>query len=200
MSRCWSEGTLRTYLDRELPPPEMEAVAAHLAECAECAGMSRNLAARAARVAVWMDALPELEISSDVAPPMPRRAMARRGWVGLAAAIAAGLAVAAMVLPRHKDVVTAPAPPVVLAPPAVVADAAVPSGPGITAVAAAPRRVRRTKPRRPTVNNDFLALDDEPIETGVIMRVGVEPGNVQADIVFGQDGRAHAIRLVNARN
>jgi hypothetical protein len=32
------------------------------------------------------------------------------------------------------------------------------------------------------------------------MRVGVEPGNVQADIVFGQDGRAHAIRLVNARH
>jgi hypothetical protein len=33
----------------------------------------------------------------------------------------------------------------------------------------------------------------------VIMRVGVEPGNVQADIVFGQDGRAHAIRLVSAK-
>ena len=112
-----------------------------------------------------------------------------------------GLAVAAMVLPRHKDVVAAPAPSVVLAPPAaVVADAAAPSAPRITAVAAAPRRIRQPKLRLPTVNNRFLALDDEPIETGVIMRVGVEPGNVQADIVFGQDGRAHAIRLVNARN
>jgi len=51
-----------------------------------------------------------------------------------------------------------------------------------------------------TVSNEFLALDDEPIETGVVMRVGVEPGNVLADIVFGPDGRAHAIRLVNSRN
>ena len=195
MSQCWSEGALRTYLDRELPQPDMELVAAHLAECAECAGMSRNLAARAARVAVWMEALPEPEIAA------PRRVTARRRWMGLAAAIAAGLAVAAMVLPRHKDVVAAPAPSVVLAPPAaVVADAAAPSAPRITAVAAAPRRIRQPKLRLPTVNNRFLALDDEPIETGVIMRVGVEPGNVQADIVFGQDGRAHAIRLVNARN
>jgi anti-sigma factor RsiW len=201
MSQCWSEGALRTYIDRELPPPEMELVAAHLAECAECAGMSRGLAARAARLAVWMDALPELNIGPEMAGPMPRKAIARRRWMGLAAAIAAGLAVAAMVLPRHKDVVAAPAPSVVLAPPAaVVADAAAPSAPRITAVAAAPRRIRQPKLRLPTVNNRFLALDDEPIETGVIMRVGVEPGNVQADIVFGQDGRAHAIRLVNARN
>jgi hypothetical protein len=44
----------------------------------------------------------------------------------------------------------------------------------------------------------FVALDDEPFESGVIMRVGVKPGNVQADIVFGPDGRAHAFRLVNA--
>jgi hypothetical protein len=195
MSQCWSEGALRTYLDRELPQPDMELVAAHLAECAECAGMSRNLAASAARVAVWMDALPEPEMA------VPRRATPRRRWMGLALAIAAGLAVAAMVLPRHKDVVAAPAPSVVLAPPAaVVADAAAPSAPRITAIAAARRRIRQPKLRLPTVNNRFLALDDEPIETGVIMRVGVEPGNVQADIVFGQDGRAHAIRLVNARN
>ena len=43
-----------------------------------------------------------------------------------------------------------------------------------------------------------MALDDEPFESGVIMRVDVNPGNVQADIVFGPDGRAHAFRLVNA--
>jgi hypothetical protein len=196
MSQCWSEGGLRTYLDRELPPPDMELVAAHLAECPKCAGMSRDLAARAARVAVWMDALPKLEI----ALPMPRRTPRRR-WIGLAAAIAAALAVAAIVLPRHRDVVNAPAPTVVLETPAVVADAAEASAP----IAASPRRTRRplsgtTRLRPQMVNHRFLALDDEPIETGVVMRVNVEPGNVQADIVFGQDGRAHAIRLVNARN
>jgi hypothetical protein len=179
----------------------MDLVAAHLAECAECAAMSGNLAARAARVAVWMEALPEPEMAA----PMPRRAVAplwtpRRRWIGLAAAIAAGLAVAAMVLPRHKDVAAPQARSVVLAPPAAVAEAAEASAPRIPAIAVAPRRIRQPKLRPPTVNNRFLALDDEPIETGVIMRVGVEPGNVQADVVFGQDGRAHAIRLVNARN
>jgi anti-sigma factor RsiW len=192
MSQCWSEGALRTYLDRELPPPDMELVAAHVAECAECARMSRNLAARAGRVAVWMEALRALE----TAAPAPRRSITRRRWIGLAAAMAAGLAVAAMVLPRHRDVVKAPAPTVVLAPAAVVADATEASAP----VAAAPRKIRQPKLRPRTVNNSFLALDDEPIETGVIIRVGVEPGNLQADIVFGQDGRAHAIRLVNARH
>jgi hypothetical protein len=44
----------------------------------------------------------------------------------------------------------------------------------------------------------FVALDDEPFDSGVIMRVDVKPGNLQADIVFGPDGRAHAFRLVNA--
>jgi hypothetical protein len=194
MSRCWSEGALRTYLDRELPQADMELAEAHLAECAECAGMSRNLAARAARVAVWMDGLPEPEIAGT----MPRRAIAGWRWIGLAAAIAAGLAVAAMVLPRHKDAVTELPPPVAL-------ELQVPAIAASPIIAAAPRKVRRplsgtTRLRPRTVNNSFLALDDEPIETGVIMRVGVEPGNLQADIVFGQDGRAHAIRLVSAKN
>jgi hypothetical protein len=179
----------------------MDLVAAHLAECAECAGMSKDLAARAARVAVWMDALPEVHF----AEPTPRRTLAlrrtsRRRWIGLGAAIAAGLAVAAMLLPRHKNVVAALPPSVVLAPPAamvaVVSDAAVVSG----SRHLAPRRIRQPRLRPRAVNNSFLPLDDEPFETGVIMRVGVEPGNVQADIVFGQDGRAHAIRLVNAKN
>jgi predicted anti-sigma-YlaC factor YlaD len=200
MSQCWSEGALRTYIDRELPPPEMELVEAHLAECAECAGMSRDLAARAARLAVWMDALPELNIGPEMAGPMPRKAIARRRWMGLAAAIAAGLAVAALVLPRHKNVAAELGPSVMLAPPAamaaVVPDAAVVSN----SRQAAPIRIRRPRLRPRTVNNSFLALDDEPIENGVIMRVGVEPGDVQADIVFGQDGRAHAIRLVSAKN
>jgi hypothetical protein len=31
------------------------------------------------------------------------------------------------------------------------------------------------------------------------MRVGLEPGNVQADVIFGADGRAHAIRLVETK-
>ena len=59
------------------------------------------------------------------------------------------------------------------------------------------RQPRRIRPRAPEPNY-FVALDDEPFESGVIMRVDVKPGNVQADIVFGADGRAHAFRLVGA--
>jgi anti-sigma factor RsiW len=194
MSQCWSEGALRSYVDRELPPADLELVAAHLMDCAECAAMSRNLASRAGRVAVWMDALAE----PDMAAALPSRAIGRRRWIGLAAALAAGLAVTAMVMPRHTNVATVPLPAVVLEPQVPAAVAADPRP--VTAVAAAPRRIRQPKLRPRMVTDSFLALDDEPIETGVVMRVGVEPGNVQADIVFGQDGRAHAIRLVSAKN
>jgi hypothetical protein len=45
---------------------------------------------------------------------------------------------------------------------------------------------------------EFVALDDEPFESGVIVRMAVTPGKAQADIVFGPDGRARAFRLVKA--
>ena len=61
----------------------------------------------------------------------------------------------------------------------------------------APRRVRKARKAVPD-REYFIALDNEPFESGVIMRVDVKPGNVQADVVFGPDGRAHAFRLVNA--
>jgi hypothetical protein len=43
----------------------------------------------------------------------------------------------------------------------------------------------------------FLALDDEPFEVGVVRRVALGPEEVPADVVFGPDGRARAIRLLN---
>ena len=220
MSHCWSEGALRAHLDRELPPEDMELVAAHLAGCAECSGISKHLAERAGRIALWMDALPEPGIS--VAPQMPRPARARRVWIGLGAAIAA----------RHENVVTGPPGAAALVPPAapVMEQAPSTSNPLQATPAAASTRFRRpigpavartrrplgpavARIRQPAARNfpprdspprdspppEFLPLDDEPIETGVVMRIGVEPGNVQADVVFGPDGRAHAIRLVNAR-
>jgi hypothetical protein len=62
----------------------------------------------------------------------------------------------------------------------------------------APRTVMALpKPRRSAPPSEpFLALDDEPIESGIIMRVTV-PGSTPADIVFSPDGRARAIRLVS---
>jgi hypothetical protein len=43
----------------------------------------------------------------------------------------------------------------------------------------------------------FLALDDEPIETGIVVRVALGEAEIPADVIFGTDGRAHAIRLVS---
>jgi hypothetical protein len=55
------------------------------------------------------------------------------------------------------------------------------------------RRARRPTPPR----NDFVALDDTPFDTGVVVRMALGPAEVPADVLFGPDGRAHAIRLVN---
>ena len=205
ITQCWSEGALRAYLDRELPAQDMELVAAHLAQCAECAGLSMDLAARARRVAVWLEALPEPEVivtGSPAGGTMPRPTVARRRWIGLAAALAAGLV---LLLPRPNHRAVESGPSVAVGPPPIVPAAPDPvpratTQRPIARTAAASRKIRRPRVHPAMPANHFLALDDEPIETGVIMRVGVEPGNFQADIVFGPDGRAHAIRLVNARN
>jgi hypothetical protein len=188
----------------------MDRVAAHLGECAECARLSAELAARAGRVGAQLEALLEALPEALPVPPLEwvtpetRRATGGRRWAGVAAALAAGLVLAALLLPRHQDAaaVAVPAPVAASAlPPNMAEHTAQPLivvAPARTA--ALPRKVRRPLLPVRTVNNEFLALDDEPIETGVVMRVGVEPGNVQADVVFGPDGRAHAIRLVGNRN
>ena len=59
MRQCWSEGALRAYLDRELPPEDMERAAAHLGRCSRCEARRAELAGRAARVSGFMNVLPE---------------------------------------------------------------------------------------------------------------------------------------------
>ena len=195
MTQCWPEGALRAYLDRELPTEDMQRVAAHLGDCTVCDGLCTELAARAAHVSALLELLPEWSVAAmpRAATPAKRRAT----WVGIAVALAAGLALAAYLMPdRHpREAVALPAPvPALAAPPmpaTVAATTPAPAGPP------APRRLRRVRPTAPEPAY-FVALDDEPFDSGVIMRVGVKPGNLRADIVFGPDGRAHAFRLVNA--
>jgi hypothetical protein len=68
---------------------------------------------------------------------------------------------------------------------------------------ARPDRPRRTQTVRRRLlpadraSDDFVSLDDEPINTGVVLRVELGPKGVPADVIFGPDGRPHAIRLVN---
>ena len=196
MTQCWSEGALRAYLDRELPTEDMQRVAAHLGNCTVCDGLCTELGARAAQVSGMLELLP------GWSGALPRLAMAsgrRSNWIGIAVALAACLALAAYLLPnRHplEEALVLPAP--ASAPsPLATAMAAVPPLLAEAPEPPAPRRPRRVRQAAPE-SAYFVALDDEPFESGVIMRVDVKPGNVQADIVFGPNGRAHAFRLVNA--
>jgi len=174
--QCMAEGDLRAWLDRELEPAELESVAAHLNECEACRTLSEELSARAALV---MSALAELPVTQR----QPRASVWR--WAVPVAAMAACLAIAVTARPRVQS------PPevshaVVLRPP--FAPQPPPAG----------RLVKHTVKRRAVVPQlaPFVALDDEPIETGVVMRVGTESGGFQADVIVGPDGRAHAIRIL----
>ena len=220
MTKCWSEGELRAYLDRELSTEDMQSVAAHLGECTECDNLCTELAGRAAHVSALMELLPEwegAELRRPARPAVvpvskPRHSWAEHGWVehswvehswvGAAVALAAGLALAAYLMPkpapqvaeiRSTPVSPAIVPQAATATLALAPDVAGEPAPGLVPVARV-RRARKSTPDR----EYFIALDDEPFESGVIMRMDVKPGNVQADVVFGPDGRAHAFRLVNA--
>ncbi|HLH18550.1 MAG TPA: zf-HC2 domain-containing protein [Bryobacteraceae bacterium] len=43
----------------------------------------------------------------------------------------------------------------------------------------------------------FIALDNDPIDTGLVVRVALGPDRIPADIIVGSDGRPHAYRLVS---
>jgi anti-sigma factor RsiW len=199
MMQCWSEGELRAYLDRELPTEDMQRVAAHLGECPVCDDLCTELAGRAAHVSALMEMLPEWTAAAPRAATPAKRRVRRPNWVGIAVALAACLALAAYLMPDRRpreEALVLPSPAAV-APPVAMAAAATTPVPVEPVVRPAPRRARRVRATAPEPAY-FVALDNEPFESGVIMRVDVKPGNVQADIVFGPDGRAHAFRLVNA--
>src|SRR4051794_20509345 len=181
MKHCWSEGALRAYLDRELPPEETQRAAAHIRECAACEALCAELGARAAHVAALVDLLPELEAETIHVPlRMPRRRVrARIGWVGAAVALAAGLGIAADLAPRaetgRRVVAEAPESPAAQPPAPAAATATVAPEERVIAVRPAKNRVRQANTRPPEAG-DFVALDDEPFESGVVMRVTVNPG------------------------
>ena len=203
MTSCWSEGALRAYLDRELSAADMKAVAAHLGECSACDALCTELAGRAARVFALLEALPEPKIVT--LRPAPARAPSRWLWPGAAVALAAGLALASIMVQHRED----PAPVAVHKVPQPLPVEPAPIEPAVsgeirpvtTARPARPAVARVLRPKRggaPEMDY-FVALDDQPIESGVIMRMAIQPGNAQADIVFDPAGRARAIRLVNNR-
>lgn len=206
MKECWRDGDLRAYLDGELSPAEMARVAAHMAECHECEARFDEVAGRAGLVSGLLESLAELEPRAIERKPQPLRRWRR--WAVAGAAIAAGLAAAAMVIPRN------PPPPESAAvseprnTPIPSRRASVPAGTTAAetrvvspeAPPTAPARSTPRPPRRRQLPRDvFLALDDEPIETGVLVRMTLGDEQIPADVVFGKDGRARAIRLIGTQ-
>jgi hypothetical protein len=192
MKECWAEGSLRAYHDGELLPAGMDRVTAHLAVCPDCKAMAEEIAGRARRVAVLMDALPAPEqvIWMPRREPVRARLIGWPVWAGAAAALAAGIAIVLWISPRHPEQ-PAPAPQIAEIP-SPVRQQAVPVVLPAAVPAATARPVRRREPR-PV----FLTLDDEPIETGFVVRVALGEAGIPADVIYGSDGRAHAIRLVS---
>lgn len=181
MSQCWQEGDWRAYLDGELTTAEMDCGRDHLSQCEACSAMHQEIAGRANFVgALLMDL--------DAAPVMLRPAApAKSGWKWAAtgAALAAALTMAFVLAPKRPDVAEAPPAPAI----PVMAQA--------THTVATPVVVKHTstvRPRRPrTQLQYFLAFDEEPIDTGTVMRVALE-GGIEADVIVDASGRPRAIR------
>src|SRR5579871_3193797 len=196
MKECWSEGDLRAYLDRELPPEDMERVAEHLEVCSECGDHWAELAGRAARVSALMEGLADNGPAASIAriPRKPRRATWI--WAGAAAALAAGLMLGLFSVPKHQMPVAQVQTPM----PAVRAvpdrtDPIEDSTPHAVSAVARPGRPRAGQathgPSRREIrtSDDFVSLDDEPISTGVVLRVELGPKGIPADVIFGPEDR-----------
>jgi hypothetical protein len=203
MNRCWSEGDLRAWLDGELRDAAGDAVERHVTACPACAETLQRVRVRAERVGMLMGSLAEpAELAAEparpvLAMPAPRSTAPIWRWSGMVAALAAGLTVAFVLTPsRVTHPVVVPAPRALVAPapvrdPHPVALAAPPQAPAARTL---PRPVA-AKPAQSPNGDYYLALDDEPIDTGVVMRVALE-GNQQADVIFDSQGRPRAIRPV----
>lgn len=198
MNECWEEGGLRAYFDRELPPHELLRAAAHLGACAACHARYNEIGSRAVRVSSLLAGL-DVAPAASVTPvlPAPRRWMRPVAAAALLAAAAATYAF--VVIPKRET--AAP-----IEHPARVPHVERVNRP-IQAQTSSPEKsqpvtrakAERAKPRqpRPAATGDFLALDDDPIDMGVVMRVALDKSaTVQADVIFDEQGRARAIREV----
>jgi hypothetical protein len=217
MSNCWSEGDLRAALDGELDATSAARLTAHLAECTSCQALRQELAGRASRVAGMMAALEESAPATIIPMPPIRPVAPILTWRAVAAigAIAAGLAIIALTVPHRatskltQDANATTPNPVASRKPSVVPAQPVSlthprhrllRGPEQRAAVLTPVASPAVAEPAGTNQGYFLALDDEPIETGIVMRVASPSGDFQADVIVGPDGRAHAIRIVTDDN
>jgi anti-sigma factor RsiW len=203
MRECWDEGGLRGYLDRELPPDEMTRIAVHLGGCAECHARYNQLAGRAARVAALMETLQAGPVVRPVAPApaqrrlaMPARSKVARGVATAVLALAAAAALAFVLLPKRTETPKPVVAPHVVPVRLVMEQAVAPSDAGPRPAPPSPPRAKGPRRVKPPSVQYYLALDDEPIDTGVVMRVSLDGTGMQADVIFDAEGRPRAIRTV----
>lgn len=62
--------------------------------------------------------------------------------------------------------------------------------PAIVPVRPHTRAIRHHAPRTPV----FIAFDDNPVESGLVVRVN--SGGLEADVLLGEDGQAQAVRFL----
>jgi hypothetical protein len=107
--------------------------------------------------------------------------------------LAAAAALAFALLPRRSE-----APKPVAAPHVAPARPAIEqaSAPEVERPEPSPPRIKSPKRAKQPRVQYYLALDDEPIDTGVVMRVALDGTAVQADVIFDAEGRPRAIRTV----
>ncbi|MGA3236935.1 MAG: zf-HC2 domain-containing protein [Bryobacteraceae bacterium] len=199
MKECLEEGGLRAYLDRELPPDEMTRIAVHVGGCAECHARYNELAGRAARVSALMETL---EVGPVVSAPvqrrfaMPARSKVARPVATAVLALAAAAALAFVLLPKRAEAPKPMVAPHVAPVRQIMEQAVAPSGAGPWPALSSPPRAKSPRRVKPPAVQYYLALDDEPIDTGVVMRVALDGTGVQADVIFDADGRPRAIRAI----
>ena len=81
-------------------------------------------------------------------------------------------------------------------PPAPVAVQEAPAAEAVVAAPVLPVRRAAARRARPAPVQYYMALDEEPIDTGLVMRVALASG-MQADVIVDGDGRARAIRPIS---
>lgn len=213
---CLKKGELLFYAEGSLPEAQREAAQAHLLGCTRCEADLRQLIAAGSRIDTRMAALGESS-NHDAVDVEPRLALlmnrvhertvvegkrARRARaLGWAAAFAACLAAALFVSdsqrpqlsPRNGSAIAA-SPKNHLAPAA--------SAQGSLGSVIRGRQQTHSDPMA-----DYIRLDPgAPMQMGVVVRmalpstmfagIGANSTNVQADVLVGDDGLPHAIKLV----
>jgi hypothetical protein len=214
---CLKDAELMRYLDESMPSAAHEAVQRHLHGCMHCAGTLQRLVAVGNRVDTCLAALAG---SEDASPIDAQESLARlrhrihdhstpiRKWAlaWATAVVATCIVVVALGIYSHLSTIrgrvksdvhttTAESPQTPMGQP--------------LPVSARPIRVVRGRARlnESQAMADYLPLDGGPMQMGVVVRVTLPAtafarfgaagsGNLQADVLVGEDGIAHAIRLV----